>query len=127
VSGALPSHSGFSGAGFARIIALIRSAISDSILVIRYISANLANSMAVVIETSGIYPPNTTRPRYTHYISIWKLRGVTTPSISSKVVNCSSPSLKGPSNIAAKYSDYLQRRAFGSLYSWLVDPIRIVM
>ena len=54
VSGALqPGHSGSSGAGFARIIALIRSAIRDSMPVTRYVSANLANSTAVVIETSG--------------------------------------------------------------------------
>jgi hypothetical protein len=41
-------------------------------------------------------------------------------------VDCSAPSLKGPLNVAAKYRDCLQRRAFGSLYSWLADPMRIV-
>ena len=77
------------------------------------------------LVTSGALSLDTTRPRHTHCISIWKLRGVTTPCISSKVVDCSSPSLKGPSNIAAKYGDCLQRRAFGSLYSLLADPMRI--
>jgi hypothetical protein len=94
--------------------------------VIRHISANLANSMAVVIETPSAHSLNTTRPRHTRCTSIWNLRGVTTPSISSKVVNCSSPPLKGPPNVAAKYWDYLQRRAFVSLYSWLADPMWIV-
>ncbi len=36
------------------------------------------------------------------------------------------PSLKGSSNMAVKYVDCLQRRDFGSLYSWVVDPMRIV-
>ena len=127
VSGALClSHFQSPRARFTKMIALISSAMGDSMPVTQHISANLANSMAVVIETSGVYSPNTTRPRHTHCTSIWKLQGVTTPSISSKVVDCSSPSLKGPSNIAAKYSDCLQRRAFRSLYSWLADPMRIV-
>lgn len=94
--------------------------------VMRHISANLENSIAVVIEASGTQSLNTTRPRHTRYTSIWSLRGVTTPSISSKVIDCSSPSLKGPPNVAAKYWDCLQRRAFGSLYSWLADPMRIM-
>jgi hypothetical protein len=114
------------GARFARIIVSIYLAIRDPTPVIRHISANLANSMAVVIATSGAHSLNTTRLRHTHCTSIWKLRGVTTPFISSKVVDRSSPSLKDPLNVAAKYRDCLQRRAFGSLYSWLVDLMRIV-
>lgn len=127
VSGGLHiSHFESSGAGFAKIIALIYSAMRDSTPVIRHISANLANSIAVVIVTSGVHSVNTTRPRHTHCTSIWKLRAVTTPFISSKVVDCSSPSLKDPSNVAAKYGDCLQSRAFGSLYSWLAVPMRIM-
>jgi hypothetical protein len=66
-----------------------------------------------------------TRPRYSHCTSSLKLRSETTPSISVKVVDCSSPSWNFPSNVAAKYGDCLQRRAFESLYSRPVDPIRI--
>lgn len=91
----------------ARIIVLICSAMRNSMPVIRHMSASLANSIAVVIAMSGAHSLNTTRPRHTHCTSISKLRGVTTPFISSNVVACSSPSLKVPANVAAKYGDCL--------------------
>src|SRR4051794_17388812 len=66
VSGALHlSNFVSSGAGFARMVTLICSAMKDSMPVIRHIAANLANSMAVVIVTSGAHSLNTTRPRHT--------------------------------------------------------------
>jgi hypothetical protein len=73
----------------ARIIVLICSAIRDSMAVIRHMSASLASSIVVVIAMSGAHSLNTTRPRHTHCTSISRLRGVTTPFISSKVVACS--------------------------------------
>lgn len=69
-SGLYISHFESSRARFAKIIALIYSAIRDSTPVIRHISANLVNSIAVVIVTSGVHSVNTTRLRHTHYTSI---------------------------------------------------------
>jgi hypothetical protein len=53
-------------AGFARTIVSIRSIIRDSMLVIRHISANLVNSITIIITLSGIDYLNITRLRHTH-------------------------------------------------------------
>jgi hypothetical protein len=100
------------GAGLARIIVLICSAMMLSMPVTPHMSAILTNSTTVEIESVGVELPKTTRPRYNHCTSNSKLRTETTPSSSF--------------NVALKYGDCLHRRAFDSLYSRLDDPIRIV-
>ena len=45
----------------------------------------LANSMAMVLPTSGVHSLKTTRPKHIHCTSTSKLRGETTPIVSSKV------------------------------------------
>jgi hypothetical protein len=75
-------HSSSYRGGFARMIALICSAMRDSMQIIPHISTSLANSIAVVIATSVVHFLNTIRPRHTHCTSIWKPRGMTTPFIS---------------------------------------------
>jgi len=115
------------GGELAIITSLICPAIRDSMPVTPHISANLTNSIIVVMISSGVDSPKTTRPRHSHCDNIRKLRVETTPSTSSKVVDWSSSSSKFPSsNVAAKYEDCLQRRAFGSIYSWLAGPMGIV-
>jgi len=121
-----PSTNTFFTARWAMIMPLIRSAIKASIPVTPYISAILTNSIVAVIASSGANSPKMTRPRCSHCTSNWKLRVEITPSSSLKSIDWSSPSWNFPSNAASKYRDCLHRRAFGSLYSWLGDPTRIV-